>query len=395
MEIRHFDLLIVGAGIAGASLAARLSPALSVGLFEMESQPGYHSTGRSAAIFSTTYGSAAVRTLSRASEAFLDNPPQGFSDSPLLRTCGVLMIARADQMERLDGFASLPDVAQATRTLTRTEAEGLLPVLAPCYVEGAIFEPAAAEIDVHALHQGFLKQVRAHGGTIATDARVTGLSRQADGWTVETTAGPVHATIVVNAAGAWADILAELAGAAPTGIEPRRRTAVMIDPPQGMAIERWPMTVDVDEQFYLKPDAGRILLSPADETLSEPCDAQPEEYDVAVAIDRVERATTLKVTQVRSKWAGLRCFSPDRNPVIGFDPDVPGFFWLAGQGGYGIQTASAIADLAAGLLTNGTVPSRLVDLGLDLDELSPRRFATAPSGDGMGSRQDPVNRGQA
>lgn len=372
--MQSFDVIIIGAGIAGASLAARLSPDLSVGIFEMESQPGYHSTGRSAAIFSETYGSPAVRALSRATGPFLTNPPAGFSDTPLLRTCGVLMIARPDQMDALDAFAAQDDIAQSTQRLSGAQALELLPILAPGYVAGAVFEPAAAEVEVHALHHGFLKQVRARGGVITTNARVTGMTREPGDWIVETTQGPVRGTIIVNAAGAWADRVAEIAGARAAGIQPKRRTAMVIDSPPGVDIDAWPMTIDVDEKFYLKPDAGRILISPADESPSEPCDAQPDEFDIAVAVDRVEKATTLQIKRIVSKWAGLRCFAPDRNPVIGFDPDVEGFFWLAGQGGYGIQTSAGIADLASELLVGRPAPTRLIDFGLNVDDLSPHRF---------------------
>jgi len=375
MTIQDFDIAVIGAGIAGASLASRLPPGLRVALIERESQPGYHSTGRSAAIFSESYGSRAVRALSRATGPFLLDPPSGFCTDPLVRRCGVLFVARADQAEQLEALANLPDVAPVTRRLSAAEAYDLLPILRPDYVSDALLEPAAAEIDVHALHHGFLKQVRANGGQLLTDVEVTGLTRSGGRWLLETPRGTFSAGIIVNAAGAWADELAGLAGASPIGIQPLRRTALIVEAPEGCAIDRWPMTVDIDEQFYLKPDAGRVLISPADESPTDPCDAQPDEYDVAVAVDRIEKATTLRIGRIQNKWAGLRSFAPDRNPVIGFDPHVEGFFWLAGQGGYGIQTSFGAALLAAALLEGGAVPASLTDLGLDPAELSPSRFA--------------------
>ena len=374
MTSQKFDIVIIGAGIAGASLASRLAPGFRIAMVERESQPGYHSTGRSAAIFSEVYGSPAVRALSRATRPFLLQPPIGFADHPLLRTCGVMFVARTDQAERLADFAAQPDVSPATRRLSVEQARALLPVLREEYLGAALLEPAAAEIDVHALHHGFLRQARANGAVLVTDCEVTGLTRTDGLWNIETPARRLTAPIVVNAAGAWADELARLAGVAPVGIEPRRRTALIVDAPAAEAIDHWPMTVDIDEEFYLKPDAGRLLISPADETPVEPCDCQPEEYDVALAIHRVEQATTLEIRRVQNKWAGLRSFAPDRNPVIGFDPAAPGFFWLAGQGGYGIQTSYGAAELAAALLAGGPLPASLADKGLDPMDVAPGRF---------------------
>lgn len=375
MGVQNFDVAVIGAGIAGASLASRLPPALRTVLVEAEDQPGYHSTGRSAAIFSETYGSPSVRALSRASRPFLLNPPAQFADNALLRRCGVLFIARADQCDRLNEFAALPDVANTTRHVSSAEAHDMLPVLKPGYVAAALIEPEAAEIDVHALHQGFLKQARANGSVLLTGAPVCGLTRSGGRWLLETKQGHISAGMVVNAAGAWADEIALMAGASPIGLQPLRRTALVVDAPEAAKVDHWPMTVDIDEQFYLKPDAGRILISPADETPSPPCDAQPDEYDLAVAVDRIETATTLRIRHIQGKWAGLRSFAPDRSPAIGYDPAVAGFFWLAGQGGYGIQTSLGAAELGAALLQGKEAPSRLADLGLRPSELSPSRFA--------------------
>lgn len=375
MSATDVDVIIIGGGIAGASVAAQLSRELHVAILERESQPGYHTTGRSAAIFSEIYGNAPIRALSRASRSFFFEPPGDFSDNPLVRKRGSLFVARADQVDRLDAFAALPEVAGATKRLSANEARELSPLLREGYVRAALHEPAASDIDVHALLHGYLRQMRQHGGTLITAAAVLGLDSVGGGWRVRTPAGDFNAPIVVNAAGAWVDRVAALAGAAPIGIEPMRRTAALVDAPAGLEISTWPMTIDIDEQFYFKPDAGKILLSPADETPSVPCDAMPEDWDVAMAVDRMEAATSLKITHVRQKWAGLRCFAADRSPVVGYDPALPGFFWLAALGGYGIQTAPAIGRLAAALALKRQPPEDLLARGLELAALAPGRLS--------------------
>ena len=369
-----FDALVIGAGIAGASVAALLAQHSRVALIERETQPGYHSTGRSAALFSETYGNAVVRALSRASRAFLFAPPEGFADYPLVRRRGTLHIARRDQRSLLDVFLALPDVVAHAHAVDAAEVLKLCPLLRPDYAIAGIHEPLASDVDVHALHQGYLRMARAAGSALITDASVSHLDRKHGRWIARPPAGAFEAPIVVNAAGAWADQLAKLAGAAPIGIVPHRRTAVLVDPPRGLNIDDLPNTIDIEELFYFKPDAGQLFLSPADETPTTPCDAQPDEIDVAIAIDRVQAATTLDVTRVRRKWAGLRSFAPDRSPVIGYDPAVEGFFWLAGQGGYGIQTAPAASQLAAALIREKNVPLELASFGISADAVSPRRF---------------------
>jgi D-arginine dehydrogenase len=259
------------------------------------------------------------------------------------------------------------------RRVTRDEALRLCPILRPECVHSAIVEDDAADVDVHALHQGYLRRFRAAQGTLAVNADVRGMTRRGGVWHVETEGRSFQAPAVVDAAGAWADAVAERAGVAPLGIEPRRRTAALVDLPDGTEAARWPMVIDIDETFYMKPDAGQLLISPADETPVAACDVQPEELDVAVAVDRVEQATTLTIRRVRKRWAGLRSFAPDRSPVIGFDAAAPGFFWLAGQGGYGIQTAPAAAKLAAALLRGERPCESLAQI--PVAALSPARFA--------------------
>ncbi len=376
MKHQDFDVVVVGGGMAGASAAAEIARTRRVVLLERESQPGYHSTGRSAALFSETYGNTIVRALSRASREFLYAPPDGFVEHALVRTRGSLHIARSDQLAKLTAFFALPDVAVNARLVDANEAKRICPLLRDGYAAAAILEPDAADVDVHALHQGYLRRFRARGGIVVTDAGVTALQRTPAKWTVRTTAGEFGAPIVVNAAGAWADEIAELAGLGPLGITPNRRTALLVDAPAGIDVDSLPNTIDVEEQFYFKPDAGKLFLSPADETPSLPCDAQPDEMDVAIAIDRVQQAAAIDVRHVFRKWAGLRSFAPDRSPVIGYDDRTKGFFWLAGQGGYGIQTAPAASLLASVLVSEGRVPDALASFGIDEAQVSPNRFTT-------------------
>jgi len=372
MSAQSFDVLIIGAGIAGASVAADLTRTHRVAILERESHPGYHSTGRSAALFSEIYGNSAVRALSRASRDFFYNPPAGFSEHPLVKPRGSLYIARPEQIPHLEDFARNADLAGSIRRLTREEALRACPVLRPEYVAAAVFEDDAADVDVNELHQGFLRRFKSAGGQLFVNADAQSLSYRDGKWVVQTRDGEFSAPVIVNAAGAWADTVATKAGATPLQIKPRRRTALLAELPAGISADAWPMVIDIDENFYLKPDAGLLLISPADETPVPPCDVQPEEFDVAVAVDRVEQATTLAITRIRRRWAGLRSFAPDRSPVIGFDGALPGFFWLAGQGGYGIQTAPAAARLAASLL-RGEAKSEF-DPAL-IAQLSPNRFA--------------------
>ncbi len=235
-------------------------------------------------------------------------------------------------------------------------------------------------MDVDVLHQAWLRQLRARGGELRVNAEVVSLSPHGAGWRVETSDGRIDAATVINAAGAWADVVAQLAGARTVGLQPNRRTALIVPAPAGSDSEDWPMVIDVDEQFYFRPDAGALLLSPGDETPSDPCDAQPEEWDIATAIDRVQTATTLEVTRVRRSWAGLRSFVADRSPVVGYAPDAPGFFWLAGQGGYGIQTAPAMGRLAAALVRGEPAPDDLARFGVEAHDLRPGRFAESLTG---------------
>ena len=373
--MRSADVLVIGGGIAGASAACHLAGRCRVILLEREAQPGYHSTGRSAALFSETYGNSAIRILTRASRAFYDSAPGDFAEHPILSPRGVLLYAAPEEMalfERLWAEAAAED--PGSRRLDAAAIERIVPVLRPERAAAAILEPGAMDIDVHALHSGYLRWLRRAGGEIATDSGVTALARRGGVWHAATPAGDFAAPVIVNAAGAWADAVAGLAGLPPIGLVPKRRTALIVAPPPGIDIRAWPLTVDIAESVYFKPESGRLLVSPADETPVPPGDVQPEEIDVAVAIDRLVSATTIVVRRVLRKWAGLRSFVGDKTPVVGFDPLADGFFWLAGQGGYGIQTAEGIARSAAMLITEARLPADIARLGLEAAALSPARL---------------------
>jgi len=368
------DFAVIGAGIAGASVAYELSNNARVVVLERESQPGYHSTGRSAALFSEIYGNAVVRALSRASRSFLYQPPGQFTDTALLAPRGVLYIGTQEAAAAFAEFRAAPDVKRDTRELNSDEACALVPILRESSVAVCAFEPAAMDVEAASLHQGFVRGMKSRGCTLLTNCEITTIERHADHWLIRTADQTIHAHTLINAAGAWTDEVALLAGVKAIGIQPMRRTALLVQPPAGAGVEHWPMVMALDESFYFKPDAGKLLLSPADETPSPPCDAQPEDLDVAIAVDRFEQATTLSVDRVTHSWAGLRCFVADRSPGAGFDADAPGIFWLTGQGGYGIQTAPALSRAAAALAQHQPIPADILDHGLGSEALSPLRL---------------------
>lgn len=373
-----FDVIVIGAGIAGLGIAAQLGSGQRVLVLEQEAQPGYHTTGRSAAVFSESYGGTTVRRLSRASRSFFMQPPAGFANDPLLVPRGFLFIAREDQRESLAALADLPDMRESAIRMQPSQACEQMPLLRRDYVADALLDNGACDIDVHALHQGYAAMLRRNAGTLRCDARVLAIEKAASGnWIIDSNSGRFEAPLIVNAAGAWADEIATLVGIERLGLQPLRRTAALVDIPKSEGMERWPLTIDIDEAFYFKPDAGRLLISPGDETPSPPCDALPDELDLAIAVDRIERATTLDVRHMHSRWAGLRSFVADRSPVAGFAPNAAGFFWLAGQGGYGIQTAPALSRFAAAQLLGKTLPSDLADIGLTAAVLSVERLGSA------------------
>ena len=369
------DILIIGAGMAGASAAYFLTPHAKVMLLEREPQPGYHATGRSAALYSETYGNATVRAITTASRPFYFDPPGGFSPYPLVTPRGALIVgAAADHdalRQTLDSMRALvPNIAW----WTQEQILQRVPVLRPDAAVHGVFEPDAMDMDVHGIHQGFLRGAKAAGAQLVCDAGVSQIRHDGHAWCVETSAGSFNAPVLVNAAGAWCDDLARLAGVRPVGLVPMRRTAFTCEVPASVQMQDWPLVIDAAETFYFKPEAGLLLVSPANADPVPAQDVQPEELDVAIAVDRLETATTLQIRQVRRKWAGLRSFVADKTPVVGFAPDAPGFFWLAGQGGYGIQTAPAMGELAAALVRGLQVPPAMAALGVRQEALAASRF---------------------
>lgn len=363
-----FDIAIIGAGMAGASLAAECAAHARVLLIEAEDAPGYHTTGRSAAFWEESYGGPGVLALTHASGRFL-------GELGLLEPRPGLTIGRAGDRERIEAFVE--DYARLgvdIRMLDRNAIAALVPGLKEAWQYGAI-EGRGADIDVAGLHQHYLALGKRTGTLLKVRARVEALTRDAEGWRLEWRGGSARAGVIANAAGAWADTVAGLAGVAPLGITPLRRTMVQLRtdpaPPADM-----PLTFGIDGDFYFKPQSGRLLVSPHDETPDVPHDVAPEELDVAIAIDRMENALDWRIGGIDRRWAGLRSFSPDRLPVYGYDAQVPGFFWFAGQGGFGIQTAPAAARLGAQLLLDRgrDAMTDMIDAGV----YAPARF-TVPA----------------
>jgi D-arginine dehydrogenase len=368
------DVIVVGGGIAGLSIAYELSKEVRVSVLEMESTLAYHTTGRSAATFLETYGGEQIRALTTASRAFFEEPPD-FFDAVLMRPRPLLQIALAGRGHRVERMhaAVLPLVADA-ELLDGAQCREVFPLLRPDLVARGMYEPRAMGLDVAAIHQGYVRGARLNDAAIVRNAHVTSLKRHAARWSVTTSDGTVHqAPVVVNAAGAWADVVATAAGVGGVGLRPLRRTIFMVASPLGEASRGLPNCSDVDESFYVNPEGAQFLCSPADETPCPPSDAKPDEVEIARAIESINAVTTIGVRSVGAAWAGLRTFAPDRNLVVGEDPEAPGFFWLAGQGGYGIQTSPAAARLGAALVLERSVPPDLAARGLDVTRLAPRR----------------------
>jgi D-arginine dehydrogenase len=372
----QYDFVIVGAGIAGASLAYQLAPEARVALLERESQPGYHSTGRSAALFLETYGTPMIRALTCASRAFYITPPEGFTEHPILTPRGVMHVAKVGQEQELaDALALALKTSPQVEQLTAQQVCERVPALRNDLVCGAVYEFDAMDIDVHALHQGYLRGFRANKGELLNNAELASATFANGAWTITLEDGrTLTATTLVNAGGAWADVVAERSGVKPVGLQPKRRTAFTFDAPQNCDISSWPAIIGVDETYYFKPDAGQLLGSPANADPVDPHDVQPEELDVATGIYHIEEVTTMQIRRPRHIWAGLRSFVRDGDLVIGADNHAPDFFWVAAQGGYGIQTASAAAELAASLLLKRPMPDQLARFGVKAEVLSPGRL---------------------
>ncbi|GEO83602.1 MULTISPECIES: NAD(P)/FAD-dependent oxidoreductase [Alphaproteobacteria] len=373
--MQTYDIAIIGGGIAGLSLAYFLGADRSVVVLEREESLGYHSTGRSAAEFVLRYNSPEVCKLAAISRDFFDHPPAGFSDVPLLSPRGGLMIANVEKRERFEAhFAAEQMKTDGLQRLSVDEAVTMMPILDPAYVADAYYDPEFWDIEVECLLQGYGKGVRRAGVEIRQKAGVNAARDDGRHWRIDTEIGSVAARIVVNATGGWVDPTARLFGLAPLGIIPHRRTAILVDLPDGVDARTMPEINELDDEFYIKPDAGRLLVSPADETPCEPGDVQPEELDVAWAVHHLETSTTMDVRRVAKSWAGMRSFAPDRLPVVGFAKDHARFFWLAGQGGYGILSSPALGALAAALLTASEAPEDFARAGLAPTTFSPQRF---------------------
>ncbi|QCI11606.1 FAD-binding oxidoreductase [Pseudomonas putida] len=371
-----YDTLIIGAGIAGASLGYRLAGERRVLLLERESQPGYHATGRSAAMFMEAYGTPQIQALTRASRAFYEAPPAGFCEHPLLEPRGCLYVASVEQRELLaDTYAQNQANGTEVSLLDRDAALAMVPSLRADILAGAVHEPGAMDLDVHALHQGFLRGFKAAGGELRCNAELLQARYQDELWQVQLADGSqLQARQLVNAAGAWADQVAELSGVTRIGLQPCRRSAFTFPGPADQDFAAWPAVIGVDESFYFKPDAGQLLGSPANADPVAPQDVVPEELDVALGIYNIEAMTTLAIRRPSHSWAGLRSFVADGDLVIGFDPHTPAFFWLAAQGGYGIQSAAGASRLAADLLLERPLCSSLTAQGVSPARLSPARF---------------------
>ncbi|ERG69427.1 NAD(P)/FAD-dependent oxidoreductase [Segniliparus rugosus] len=374
------DFLIVGAGIAGASTGYFLAPHGKVVVLEQEDAPGYHTTGRSAAMYEPAYGNAQVRALTEASRAFFDEPPAGFAEHPLLSPRGVV-ITRLSGEEFESGstatdealIADLLEVPGA-KLLGKEEVLALVPVLREELVLGGVHDTHAEDVDVGELHLGFLKGIRARGGEVRCGRKVASLGRVGSGWEARAGEEVYRAPVVVNAAGAWADVVAQLAGVERIGLVPKRRSAFVFHPPSGLDVRAMPMFKDLRMSFYVKPDAGMLLGSPANADPVEPQDVRPPDLDIALAIYRIEEATTLEVGRPARTWAGLRSFVADEGLVGGYAPDAEGFFWAAAQGGYGIQTSPAMGEATAALALGEQIPERIAAHRVTAEALAPARL---------------------
>lgn len=370
----HYDVIVIGGGIAGVSIGYELSKDRSVGLLEMESTLAFHTTGRSAATFLETYGGPEIRALTTGSRSFFEDPPE-FFESALMSPRPLLQFAKTGRGEVIvDLHAEVLPLVPDAQLLSPDEVAEVFPPVRPGFVDAGMYEPGAKELDVHGIHQGYAKGLRAQKGEIVKSAPVADLSHDGVRWNVTTGDGTVHtADSVVNAAGAWGDMIGQAAGAKPVGLMPLLRSIFMIGSPTGAETKDLPIFGDIDQSFYVKPEGEQFLCSPADETPTAPSDVSADMLEIARAIDEINAATTLNARSVSSSWGGLRSFVPDRNFVVGPDPDVPNFFWFVGQGGYGIQTSPASAMVGAALVRGEDIPSDLAARGLDVSKLAPNR----------------------
>jgi D-arginine dehydrogenase len=375
--VERVEVIIIGGGIAGCSLAGALSAQRQVLVLEREAQPAYHASGRSAAIYIEPYSSDPIFALTLGTLPFLLNPPEGFAEAPLLTPRGYLLLAPKGSEAEVDAY--LENWAHRCTDLEEISLEaahGLLPVLRQGYAGRAVYDRNALAMDTHGMIQGYLRQVKAGGGRFQGGAEVVGIEKFGDTFTVSLASGArFEAPVVVNAAGAWASAVGALAGASPQRLSPLRRSAALISGPEGADVRAWPAVSSLQKSFYFKPEGGELMVSPADETPFDACDAYPDDYDLAVGIARAEECADLKVQRINSSWAGLRTFSDDGQPIYGFDPTLPGFYWCAGQGGTGFQTAAGGAAWCAAEILGTAPPEAVMAQPFDTAAFRPERFA--------------------
>ena len=377
MDQNTADFIIIGGGIAGASAGYELCKLGKVILLEKEKLPGFHTTGRSSAIFQKSFNKAdpLLNILVTASEPFLRTPPDDFTTHPLLNDRPLLYIAQSDDQNELDSLQTkLANINIDAHFIEGPDAKELIPVLSEDYQGRALLEQGVADIDVGALHNGYLRAIKAAGGQVITQAAVTDLEKKDQNWHITSSKGCFQAPIVVNAAGAWVDQIAEMAHITPINIQPLRRTVILVPSTKENCPNDWPLVMDTAQGYYFKPDSGKVLMTPGDHHLSPPSDVQPEEIDIAYAAHYLEQATTLSVDKIDRSWAGLRNHVSDGYPVVGFDPKAEGFFWLAGQGGYGIKTAPVMGRITANLIAHNKLPDDVTALGLSEEQISIRRL---------------------
>jgi len=380
--MENYDVLVIGGGISGVSIAYEAAEDRQVGLLEMESSLAYHTSGRSLATFLETYGPLEIRALTTGSRSFFEDP-QGLVETPLLSPLGLLQVAGHGQAQSIrDLYDEVTQLAPSARLVTGDEAVELNPALRPGFFELGLYDAAATEIDVNALHAGYVRGLKQRRGEVHKSSKVVGAVRDGGRWIVTDARGNTYsAATVVNAAGSWVDEVASVFGARPIGIEPKRRSVFIVTPPDGVVARGLPLTGNLPTSWYFMPQGDAIAASPAEENLHEPADAKPDELEMARAIEELNEATCLSIRSIKSPWAGLRNFIPDGNPAVGFDSDVEGFFWYAAQGGYGMQVAPALSKAGAALLRPdpelSPIAQDLRDRGITLDELSPGRPAIA------------------
>jgi D-arginine dehydrogenase len=369
-----YDFLIIGAGISGASAGYELSATASTAIVEAESSPGYHSTGRSAALYTPNYGPDLVRLINKQSHEFFSSPPKGFTEHALLSPRGMMLVALQEQHTEFN--AKMRENTLGVDELNAQEVLSLAPFLQAKKVIGGAYEKGVFDMDVNAIHQGYLRGFAKRGGKLIVDSLVSSLQWVQNHWVVTAGDQVMQARIVVNSAGAWADEIGRLAGAKSIGLIPKRRTAVMIDGPRSINLDKVPAMDFMGCDNYIKPEKNQLMVSPGDETPVAAQDIQPDDFDVAVLVDWLESTTQINVTKINHQWAGLRCFVSDGKPVVGFDSEARNFFWLAGQGGYGIMMAPALARATVELVTNRCLPADFLDAGINALSFSPDRLCT-------------------